>query len=118
MQHDNLYLYLQNAILPRIDDNTLILESEWLQIFQDIQTHFCNWAPELTCSVKIGWNFFWKQVRVEIQVSKWKPEAHRHDFFECFEAASELNQGLVDGVQNIIQRREFTQFINFVMTKL
>lgn len=118
MQHDNLYLYLQNAVLPRVDDDTLILESEWLQIFQDIQTHFCNWAPSLSCEVKIGWNFFWRQIRVSITVSKWNPDAHRHDFYESFEAASELQQGLVDDVVNIIQRREFSQFINTVMSKL
>lgn len=118
MQHDNLYLYLQNAILPRVDDSDLILESEWLQIFQDIQTHFCNWAPSLSCEVKVGWNFFWKQVRVEIKVSKWNPDSHRHDFFEIFDVASELRQGLVDEVQNAMQRREFSQYLNSVMSKL
>ena len=118
MQHDNLYLYLQNAILPRVDDTTLILESEWLQIFHDIQSHFSNCAPSFSCEVKVGWNSFWRQIRVSITVSKWNPETHRHDFYESFEAASELRQGLVDEVQNTIQRREFSQFLNSVMSKL
>ena len=89
LMKERLIAFLR-AMMARMDDSLILLDSDWLEIFTAIQRQVNHHLRAICCEVSVGYRHSSHRRDYKITISLWNPETHNHDLYESATVEDEL----------------------------